>query len=293
MKKSNFLPIFIVHWNQPEACLETIESLRAQDIPSKITVLDNGSSYANFSKLEKNIPQQIHLIRSEKNLGWGPGFNYLLIDHLAGDDPAEFFLICSHDTLFIKNCLFDLVSVISADPKIGIACPQYDGSASIPIFSPIRGFYAKSLGMPSINETIDLTVANGTCMIFRTNCLREIGLFDERFFAYGDEYDLSQRALKKCWKVVLVPKSKMINKQPGVSSFLVVYLNTRNFLLLSRIYGGYFAVIIRIFFVLLGTMKSCFLYQKDRKSIMMNPAARLLGVRDFLMSRFGKPFFLE
>ena len=48
-------------------------------------------------------------------------------------------------------------------------------------------------------------------MLVRRQCLDEIGLFDQRYFAYGDEHDLGARAVRHGWKVVLVWGSIVTN----------------------------------------------------------------------------------
>jgi len=42
-------------------------------------------------------------------------------------------------------------------------------------------------------ETTEVDVLNGACMLLRKSVLKETGLFDERFFMYGHDIDLSYR----------------------------------------------------------------------------------------------------
>jgi GT2 family glycosyltransferase len=45
---------------------------------------------------------------------------------------------------------------------------------------------------------------HGTLILFRRDWLKQTGLFDERYFAHGNEYNLVLRAHKEGWKVVIL-----------------------------------------------------------------------------------------
>ena len=48
-------------------------------------------------------------------------------------------------------------------------------------------------------------------MLFRRECLEDVGLFDERYFAYGDEMEIGLRAARHGWKNVEVDPPRFRN----------------------------------------------------------------------------------
>jgi GT2 family glycosyltransferase len=75
-------------------------------------------------------------------------------------------------------------------------------------------------------------------MLVRRQCLDEIGLFDQRYFAYGDEHDLGARAVRHGWKVVLVWGSIVTNPATRTENSWRSYLFARNSLFLVHAYFG-------------------------------------------------------
>jgi hypothetical protein len=58
----------------------------------------------------------------------------------------------------------------------------------------------------SYNEIMEVQLVNGSFMLFRRKCLDEIGLFDEKFFLYLEDYELSFRIFKsKKYKNIFYP----------------------------------------------------------------------------------------
>src|SRR5207253_10955484 len=71
-------------------------------------------------------------------------------------------------------------------------------------------------------------------MLVRRGCLQEVGLFDERYFAYCEEADLGVRATRAGWEVGVVWHALVRNPSLSVSVAAVEYLKLRNTLLLVR-----------------------------------------------------------
>jgi GT2 family glycosyltransferase len=88
--------------------------------------------------------------------------------------------------------------------------------------------------------------------MIKKDALEDIGLLDERFFAYYEEVELCARAKQKGYKVAFLSGTKILHKVGRAStSFFKHYLRTRNTLLLYRLhysnnmYMGYIRVFIR------------------------------------------------
>jgi GT2 family glycosyltransferase len=269
-------------------CIQTVECFLKQDLPLKISIVDNASDPENYQALIEHLPSKVELLRLEKNKGWGGGLNVLLQRWLEEkSDEQNYCFISAHDALPQNNCLNMLLECIEGDSKIGIACPEYGSARDFPHYSPLRGpRYLPSPPRPAGKiEPVDF--AHTTLFVISRECLKEIGLFDERYFAYGDDCDMSLKARRYGWKVVLLWGAILINPISGTSKPVLNYLLARNTILLALTYGGWKKAIARMLIVFMSALKLTFMPAAKRMDFC--PGAKLMGIRDFLRGRFGPP----
>jgi GT2 family glycosyltransferase len=124
-------------------------------------------------------------------------------------------------------------------------------------------------------------------MLLRRECLDQIGLFDERYFAYGDEHELGARAVRDGWKVGLVWGALVTNPETSTPSAWRNYLFARNSLLLVGTYYGRVPAVVRAIVILMNTLRPIF--SQPPSEFLSSGKARLRGVRDYFRGRFGKP----
>ncbi len=276
--------VVIVHWNRPQECLKTIACFQAQGIPLAITVVDNASEASNFDTLKRSLPSSVELVRLEANKGWGGGLNVLLRQWLDENGP-EYCFVSAHDALPETGCLRALLDCMSHHPRVGIACPEY-GKPEIPQYSPLRG--ARLLaGSPRPRGVEYVEFPLGTLMLFRKACFRQIGLFDERFFAYGDETEIGLRARRHGWHVAIAWGAVVVNPGSWTPSPLMGYLWARSSLLMAQLYGGRLAAFIRASFILIHNL--LYLWNPAHRNTLSSPKARFLAVWDYYHGRFGPP----
>jgi N-acetylglucosaminyl-diphospho-decaprenol L-rhamnosyltransferase len=282
------IPVFIVHWNRPSECVQTVRCFLERGLPLRISVVDNASDMAHFNFLQESLPVGVELIRLEENKGWGGGLNVPLRRWLedAADDCGYCF-IGAHDALPENGCLEMLLEAAQRDSTIGIVCPEYGSARDLPHYTPVRG--PRLLPSPERPrgsvEAVDF--AHATLLLARKSCLKEIGLFDERYFAYGDEYDIALKARRFGWKVAVVWGAIVVNPISATPRPTLSYLFARNTLLLALTYGGLGHAASRMLLMCLNTLR---IYLKSSITKRDDyPGARLLGIRDFLLRRYGSP----
>lgn len=178
---------------------------------------------------------------------------------------------------------------MESDKNIGILCPEYGKQTTdLPKFSPILGPRLINNILPRPSGTIEyVDFAHATLLVFRRECLNKIGVFDERYFAYGDEYDISIRAKKMGWKVGILWGAIIINPITASSKPIINYLLARNTLLLAKVHGGFISSLCRVI-LMLCRLPLTLWNRRSEKSIVI---AKFLGIKDFIFSRYGRPPF--
>src|SRR6266404_5607052 len=192
------LSLFIVHWNRPGECAATLDALLKQGVPMEATIVDNASKPDAVELLRKHVGEKAELVRLGENKGWGPALNVVL-RRWIDEKRSRFCLLSAHDAEPSPDCIKLLLEAMERDSRIGIACPQY-ADRTVPEFSALHGVQlhvdlAKPRGTAQLVD-----VPHGTLLVIRRQCLEQVGLFDERYFAYGDEHGLGARAARRGWK---------------------------------------------------------------------------------------------
>lgn len=287
------LPTFVLHWNRPAECAATVASLLAQrGVSLRITVLDNGSKPENLDALRAALPAGTEIRAIGRNLGWGGAFNEILrpwADDPAGN-PDDLCCLSAHDALLGPGCLQALVTAAGADPRVGIACPRYHSLRWETRFTPLRGVFLRDVpAEPPADQVQPVPAPHGTLLVFRRGCLREIGVFDPRYFAYGDEHDLGLRANRAGWTVALVWAATVVNPGTWTPSPVLRYLVDRNSLLLVRDHAGWPAAIARAGLMLGQDLRLRLRPGSGEASTPALRRARWRAVRDFVGGRFGAP----
>jgi N-acetylglucosaminyl-diphospho-decaprenol L-rhamnosyltransferase len=288
-ENSGPISLFVVHWNQPDECIATVRRLLAQQVELQVLIVDNASTPEAYDLLRAQLGRDTEIVRLEENKGWGPALNIALANWLkSGQNP--YCLISAHDAAPTEDCIKLLVRAMEHDSRIAIVCPQYPDS-TVPRFSCVRGVYQDS-GVPLASGTSQLVdIPHGTLMLVRRDCLAEIGLFDERYFAYGDEHELGMRARRRGWKIALVWGAIVANRGTWTPSPWRSYLFTRNSLLLVHDYCGKLCAWLRAALILVNTVR--FLIFPPNQGFAFSPGARWKGVSDYFAGRYGKPSMNE
>lgn len=277
--------LIIIHWNRPAQCEMTVTSFLDQGLTIRPVVIDNHSDEDNYTALQQAIAGRATVVRLDQNQGWGRAANVGLREWL-GSEMEPFCLISAHDAQLSPNCLQLLLHAAERDPAIGIACPQY-ADGTVACLSRLHGVRL-SPAQPKLRGEVELMdVPHGTLMLLRRSCLSDIGLFDERYFAYGDEHELGARARRRNWKVAMVWGATVANPETSTPAPWRSYLFARNSLLLVHDYFGKLSAGLRASIILFTSLGSALKRQPAAESFA--PHARWRAVCDFLVGRYGPP----
>lgn len=273
----------VIHWNRPEECLKTVQFFL--DAGTSVHVLDNASTAERFTQLTQGLPAAVKVTRLDRNRGWGGGANVAFKAWLESG-AGEYCFLSAHDAIPKADCLHEMITAMDQDKQLGLVCPEY-GLPELPHYSPIRGPRLLPCEPRKTGTVERVDFAHGTLALFRRACLEKIGLFDERYFAYGDETEIGLRANRQGWGVAVVWGAIVENPGSWTSSPLMGYLWARSSLLMARVYGGWGATLVRTGLMLMNNLY--FTFQPSRWQTISSPRARTLAILDFYRGRFGYP----
>ncbi len=290
------LRVVIVHWNQAGACLETVERFTRREVPVRVTIVDNDSTPDALEELRTGLSGypagQVELIGAGTNAGFGPGSNVGLRRFLDDPDDGEWCVLAPHDVDPFPGCLRAMLDAAAQEPMAGLMCADV-GDGMAPVIDPYFGGMAVAVpdlppdGSPLLPRWETVDYPHGTLMMLRRDCLAEIGVFDERYFSYCEEAELALRARSAGWKVGLIRGARVQNIHIGSGMAIVDYLQTRNTLLLVQEMSGWYHAFIRMWFTIVQTFRG--VVRPDTRALIFDARARMLGLRDFILRRFGPP----
>lgn len=215
--------IVIPNWNGRDSLGRCLDSLQKQSQNAQIIMIDNGSTDGSAEYVERKYPEVIS-IRLDKNTGFAGGVNVGI--RKATKLGAKYITLLNNDASADKDWLRHLVSFLDNNPKVGIATSKIYDDKKNHLDSTGESYTIWGLPYPRGRQEVDtgqydkniwIFGASGGASIYRVKMLDQIGLFDEDFFAYYEDVDLSFRAQLAGWKVAYVP-SAVVYHQIGATS---------------------------------------------------------------------------
>ena len=234
------LSVVIVSYNVKillEQCIHTVQkALIPLGQPSEIIVVDNASKDNSVDLLKPVFPM-IRFIQNKENLGFAKACNQGL-----EASSGKFILFLNPDTLVSEDSFQKAVSFFESHADaggIGVRMINADGrylkESKRGLPHPSASFY-KLFGLASLfprskkfasyyqghldpNADQQVDVLSGAFMMIRRDVLDRIGGFDEKFFMYGEDIDLSKRIVDAGYRnyylgsiTIVHLKSKSTNK---------------------------------------------------------------------------------
>jgi GT2 family glycosyltransferase len=216
--------VVIPSWNAADRIRACLDSLDKQTQKHVVIVVDNGSIDNSVSVIERYFPE-VHLILHKKNRGFtggvNPGIGYAI------ERGAKYVALFNNDAVAEKNWLKHLVEFLDKNPRVGIATSKICDDKKTHLDS--TGDIYTSWGLPyprgrgePYSDKYDgdkwIFGASGGASLYRLKMLEQIGLFDQDFFAYYEDVDISFRAQLAGWKVAYVPKAEVYHEISATSS---------------------------------------------------------------------------
>jgi GT2 family glycosyltransferase len=214
----------ILNWNGNGYVEEAISSLLRQDYPNlEIIVVDNGSTDGSFEFIKDKFMTKIKLIGRNKNTGFAEGNNFGI--QLS---KGKYILLLNNDAVAEKDWIAELVKTAEEYPNVGMCASKvlnYFARDNIDTVGHLiyrdglnrgRGRLEKDAGQYDKLEGVFFP--SGAAALYRKAMLDEIGLFDEDFFAYGEDADIGIRGRLAGWKCIYVHRAVVYHRYSGSTS---------------------------------------------------------------------------
>jgi GT2 family glycosyltransferase len=211
----------VAYNNEPSQVVSAANSFLHSPLRVGLTVVDNSPS----DDLRNAVaPTGADYCFTGRNVGFGAGHNIAI---RKNQEASEYHLILNPDVRFGPEVLETLYAFMQRNPDVGLVMPRVlypDGSEQhlcklLPtpfdlLARRFGGSWARRLFQASMDRYllrgVDLTkprevpCLSGCCMLIRTRMFEEVGLFDERYFMYMEDWDLCRRIGSVC-KTVFFP----------------------------------------------------------------------------------------
>ncbi|HEX6226686.1 MAG TPA: glycosyltransferase family 2 protein [Chryseolinea sp.] len=235
----------VVYKNQVEILEKTIDSFLGSTVHSKLYIVDN-SPTDELKALVKD-PRIIYRFNN-KNVGFGAAHNTILRQIL---DETKYHIILNPDVYFDESTIGELYGFMEKHSEIGQVMPKvlYPDGRLQPLCKLLPtpqtlikrrflNFYTTSLEKENYryelrfsgyDKIMDVPFLSGCFMFLRTEALKQTGLFDEQFFLYTEDADLSRR-IHKLYRTVYYPQVTIYHyhQRGSYRNFWLMWCNIRS-----------------------------------------------------------------
>jgi hypothetical protein len=223
------LSIIIVNWNSAtllRGCLSSIYD-HAPEAPFEVVVIDN-ASYDGCAELIANEFPQVRFLQSSENLGFAKANNVAV-----NESTGRNLLFLNPDTEIVGTALHQMLDLLDRLPDAGMVGPilvdpdlsvQTDCARKIPtilnqtlVSNQVRKCFRKSTkwrpdaggSIGSLPESAE--VIPGACIMAKRTVFGAAGGFNEGFFMYAEDIDLSYEVVRLGWKNFMIPSAAVIH----------------------------------------------------------------------------------
>jgi GT2 family glycosyltransferase len=247
----------IVLYNSPvEDIVNIINSFTAVPGNNTLFLIDNsikGSSeiYAHYNKVE--------YIHSTKNIGYGSAHNIALRKSVAAGYKYHFIL--NPDVMFTPDVIPAICKYMEANADVGLVMPKimYQNGDNqylckllpTPVDLFVRRFLPDwltqkrtdkfELRTTGYNKIMEVPFLSGCFMAIRRESIEQCGMFDERFFMYGEDIDFSRR-INERFKTIFYPHVSITHGYEAASykSFKMLKIHTQSIIRYFNKWGWFF-----------------------------------------------------
>ncbi len=218
--------VITLNYKEPQLTKKCVQSLlRQKEVIFEIIIIDNSATEEDKKILSSLKENRVKVFHMEKNIGCAEGYNY-------GIEKAKgtYVFIVNNDTKIMdKSALSKMKTYLDTNRDVAVLQPKIKSLQKPQYFeyAGAAGGFLDRFGYPfcrgrifqvvekdkgQYNTVTPITWAS-TCAFFaRKNVLQRLGLFDQIYFAYAEEVDISLRIWRLGYKVIFFPFTEVYHK---------------------------------------------------------------------------------
>lgn len=246
----------VLYENDPEIVSKTVKSFLNTDLKVFLYLIDNSRN--ERLKILADNPN-VEYIFVNKNIGFGAGHNIAIRKSI---NNSKYHLVLNPDIYFERGVLEKIFSFMEKNKDVGLLMPKIlypDGKLQYlckmlptPLdiflrrFLPFKKLVEKrneryELRFTGYNKIMNVPYLSGCFMFLRNDGLKEVGTFDERFFMYFEDTDLTRRIHRK-YKTVFFPEVSVFHfyGKESYKKFRVLLIHIKNAIIYFNKYGWFF-----------------------------------------------------
>lgn len=225
------ISIIIVNYNVRhflKRCLDSIYNSKIGNLQLDVFVVDNASIDGSNDMVSEDFPN-VKLIANSNNVGFAVANNQAI--KLS---KSKYVLILNPDTVLQEDTLKICYEYMQNNAKVGaVGVKMIDGAGNFlpeskrdlpnvwnsfaklsglaALFPSSQLFNGYALGHLDPNKNHVIQVLCGAFMFVRKSTIDEVGMFDERFFMYGEDIDWSRRIVEGGFEIHYLADSMIIH----------------------------------------------------------------------------------
>ncbi|MEM2582729.1 MAG: glycosyltransferase family 2 protein [Candidatus Caldarchaeum sp.] len=200
---------------------ECLRSVLALDYPAlTVWLVDNGSQDGTAQRVAAAFPD-VRVVQTGCNLGVAGGFNAGIVPALQAG--AAYVFILNNDTVVEPDLIRVLVREAQAHPEAGILMPKilyYDARDRIWSIGARYRRFPPAIVMIGLNqldgpsyETPRILEYAPTCgLLIPREVVLRVGLLDDGYFFFYDDWDYSLRVREAGYVILYVPRARLYHK---------------------------------------------------------------------------------
>jgi GT2 family glycosyltransferase len=246
----------VVYKTDPTQLQQVIDCFLNSSITGKLTIIDN--SPTDELRYLCSLPT-LEYIFNGKNLGYGRAHNMALMKSL---DYSLYHLVLNPDVYFEPDTLEKIFHFMEEHRQAGLAMPKvFSAEGQLQMlckllptpmdlatrrFFPLDSWFKKmnsryEMRTTGYDRVMNVPFLSGCFMFLRTEAIKQVGLFDERYFLYAEDTDLSRR-LHEQYQTLFFPGAEIrhVHARGSYKDFWLTMQNLKSAIQYFNKWGWFF-----------------------------------------------------
>lgn len=207
----------ILNYNDFSTTINLLESIKNYSILDYIVVVDNCSTDDSWEKLQCYKSEKIHVIKAEKNGGYGAG-NNVGLRYSSDILKADYAVIANPDVKFDEKCVEKFIQTFQEDSSVAVVSAKQSNSPDcawkncsvmqyvlatslfFEVWLKIRSYSPKYFKEKNF---VQVFAVPGSLLMVDLKKMLQYGMYDEDFFLYYEEPVLAQKFAEAGLKTIL------------------------------------------------------------------------------------------